>query len=216
MIYLNLFWTFFKIGLFTIGGGYAMIPLINAEVISHNWLTEAQLIDFIAISESTPGTFAVNIATFVGATTAGVFGAICTTLGVVLPSLIIIILIAKVFNKLTDKTLVKDAFSGLRPAVVGLIGYAFIKLTAEVIFANVSLSDLSTFKDADFWAIGIFAILFTLSQIKFPLPTFKKPALEQTGENTAVKKYKKIKLHPIVIILISAALGIIVYGVILK
>lgn len=213
MIYLSLFWTFFKIGLFTIGGGYAMIPLINAEVIKNGWLDEAQLLDFIAISESTPGAFAVNIATFVGTTTAGFFGAVCTTLGVVLPSLIIIFLIAKFFNKLTEKTLVKDAFSGLRPAVVGLIGYAFIKLVGDVIFAEVTLSDLSTFAHTDFWAIGIFAILFILSWIKIPFPTIKKDVSATDGN---VKKYKRVKLHPIVIILISAALGILVYGVILK
>lgn len=128
MIYLRLFWTFFKIGLFTIGGGYAMIPLINAEVIANGWLTEEMLIDFIAISESTPGAFAINIATFVGAETGGFFGAVCTTFGVVLPSLIIIYVIAVFFRKLTEKQLVKDAFGGLRPAVVGLIGYAFIKI----------------------------------------------------------------------------------------
>ena len=141
MIYLTLFWTFFKIGLFTIGGGYAMIPLINAEVISHNWLTEAQLIDFIAISESTPGAFAINIATFVGTSTAGFFGAVCTTLGVIAPSLIIIYLIAKFFAKLTEKTVVKDAFYALRPAVVGLIGYAFITLTLQVVFNGATLTN---------------------------------------------------------------------------
>ena len=212
MIYLNLFWTFFKIGLFTIGGGYAMIPLISSEVINNGWLNETQLLDFIAISESTPGPFAVNIATFVGSTVAGFFGAVCTTLGVILPSVIIIILIAYFFKKITEKTLVKDAFSGLRPAVVGLIGYAFLKLTADVIFANVIISDASTFKNTDFWAIGIFVILFILSQIKFPFPIIKRN-VEVDG---TVQKYKKIKLHPIVIILISAVMGIIVYGVILK
>ena len=97
---------------------------------------------------------------------------------------------------------------------MGLIGYAFIKLTGDVIFANVTISDASTFKNTDFWAIGIFAILFILSNIKFPFPTFKKP--DVTDGQTAVKRYKKIKLHPIVIILLSAAMGIIVYGVILK
>ncbi len=196
MIYLRLFWTFFKIGLFTIGGGYAMIPLINAEVIANGWLTEEMLIDFIAISESTPGAFAINIATFVGAETAGFFGAVCTTFGVVFPSLVIIFAIAKFFRKLTEKQLVKDAFFGLRPAVVGLIGYAFINLTAEVVFAGVTLSDLSSFAKTDYFAIIIFALLFTLSKLKLPV------------------KGKKVKLHPILLILVSAGLGMLVYGVI--
>lgn len=85
MINLYLFLTFFKIGLFTFGGGYAMIPMIQQDILSHGWLTQQQLIDFIAISESTPGPFAVNIATFVGMSQSGVAGAVCATLGVVLP-----------------------------------------------------------------------------------------------------------------------------------
>lgn len=197
MIYLSLFWTFFKIGLFTIGGGYAMIPLINAEVIANGWLTESQLIDFIAVSESTPGAFAINIATFVGAETGGFFGAVCTTLGVVAPSLIIIFVIARFFNKLTEKRLVKDAFFGLRPAVVGLIGYAFLSLTADVIFYGADIADPSSFAGADFWAMGIFLFLFVLSNIRFPV------------------KGRKAKIHPIFLILISAGLGMLIYGVIL-
>ena len=95
MILLHLFLTFFKIGLFTIGGGYAMIPLIQEEVLQNHWLSFTDLIDFIAVSESTPGPFAVNIATYIGAETAGVLGAVCATVGVVLPSFLIILLVAK-------------------------------------------------------------------------------------------------------------------------
>lgn len=197
MIPLKLFWTFFKVGLFTIGGGYAMIPLINAEVIANGWLTEQQLIDFIAISEATPGAFAINIATFVGAETAGFWGAALSTFGVVLPSLIIIYVIAKFAQRLMEKRVIKDAFYGLRPAVVGLIAYAFISLTAEVIFSGVTLTDLSTFANTDYWAIILFALLFVIANLKIPF------------------KGKKIKLHPIVIILLSAGLGMLVYGVIL-
>ena len=96
---LLLFWTFFKIGLFTIGGGYAMIPMIESEVISRGWLTETELFNFLAISESTPGPFAINMATFVGVNEAGIIGGIFTTLGVITPSIIIIILIFKVYEK---------------------------------------------------------------------------------------------------------------------
>ncbi|MBR1747212.1 MAG: chromate transporter [Clostridia bacterium] len=209
MTYLTLFWTFFKIGLFTIGGGYAMIPLINAEVISHGWLTEAQLIDFIAISESTPGAFAINIATFVGTTAGGFFGAICTTLGVIAPSLLIIFLIATFFRRLTDKTVVKDAFFGLRPAVVGLIGYAFLSLTAQVIFHGATVTDPQSFADVDFWAVGLFVFLFVLSKMRFRMPVLKQ-------KYPQVREYKRVKIHPILLILVSAALGILVYGVILQ
>ena len=81
MIYLDLFWTFFKIGAFTFGGGYAMIPLIQSEVTSHGWMTAEEVVNFVAVSESTPGPFAVNASTYVGAQTAGLPGAFCATLG---------------------------------------------------------------------------------------------------------------------------------------
>ena len=99
MILLDLFLTFFKIGAFTFGGGYAMLPLIQEEVIANGWLAEKEIINFIAVSESTPGPFAINISTYIGSEMAGILGAICATLGVILPSLIIIILVAKFFEK---------------------------------------------------------------------------------------------------------------------
>ena len=103
MIVLYLFLTFFKIGLFTIGGGYAMIPMIQQDILSHGWVSQSDLIDFIAISESTPGPFAINIATFVGMSKAGLIGAVSATLGVVLPSFLIILIIAKFFAHFQDR-----------------------------------------------------------------------------------------------------------------
>lgn len=197
MIYLNLFWVFFKIGLFTIGGGYAMIPLINAEVIANNWLENEMLINFIAISESTPGPFAINIATFVGTSTGGFWGAIFATLGVVMPSFIIILFIAVFFHKFTDKQVVKDAFYALRPAVIGLIFYAFFNLTRQTIFSEVTLSRLTSFKSTDITGLIIFVFLFIISQIPLKI------------------KKKTFKLHPVVLIALSAVVGIVVYGVIL-
>ena len=85
MIYLDLFWTFFKIGAFTFGGGYAMLPLIREAVLDHGWMDDARIINFIAVSESTPGPFAINMSTYVGMETGGLLGALCATLGVVLP-----------------------------------------------------------------------------------------------------------------------------------
>ena len=134
---LLLFWTFFKIGLFTIGGGYAMIPMINDEVISRGWLTQEELVDFMGIAESTPGPFAINIATFVGMNECGVLGAIFTTLGVVLPSFIIILIISKIITLFLENRFVKYALTGVRPVVVGLIASVAIGLIITSIL-NVS------------------------------------------------------------------------------
>ena len=107
MIYLELFYTFFLIGLFTFGGGYAMIPMIKEQVVSRGFISESALADFIAISEATPGPFAINISTFVGAEVGGVLGALMSTFGVILPSLIIIIIIAMIMVKFMKNRFVK-------------------------------------------------------------------------------------------------------------
>ena len=99
MIFLTLFYTFFLIGLFTFGGGYAMIPMITEQVTMKGWMSISELQNFIAISEMTPGPFAINIATFIGSKVGGFFGSVCATLGVVMPSLIIIIIVAIILNK---------------------------------------------------------------------------------------------------------------------
>lgn len=134
-MYLSLFLTFLKIGAFTFGGGYAMIPLIQQEVINHRWLDTEELIDFIAISESTPGPLAVNVSTFVGMQTGGILGALCATLGVVLPSFVIILIVAKVFEKFQRSKIVNGAMIGLKGSVVGLIGAALIT-TGISVFGN--------------------------------------------------------------------------------
>ena len=128
MILWELFWTFFQIGAFTFGGGYAMLPLIQSEVASHGWMTDAQLVDFVAVSESTPGPFAVNISTYVGVVTGGPLGAACATLGVVLPSFLIILLVARCFAQFRSSPIVQGGMSGLRPAVVALIASAGLSI----------------------------------------------------------------------------------------
>ncbi len=135
MIFLELFWTFFKIGLFTFGGGYAMLPLIQSEALAHGWMDTADIVDFVAVSESTPGPFAVNIATYVGRVTAGVGGAACATLGVVLPSFAVILLVARFYGKFRQSRGVEGAMTGLRPAVVGLIAAALLSVGREVFAA---------------------------------------------------------------------------------
>ena len=121
MIYLLLFLEFFKIGLFTFGGGYAMIPLIKETVIYHGWIAEGEFYDFIGLCEATPGPIAVNMASFVGFSQAGILGSVLATLGVVLPSFIIILLIASILKKFLEKKGVKNFFFGVRPVVIGLI-----------------------------------------------------------------------------------------------
>lgn len=180
--------TFFKIGIFTFGGGYAMIPLITEEVIAKNWMDTAQLIDFIAISESTPGPFAVNIATFIGFNQYGILGSLFATLGVVLPSYIIIIFIAKAFHRFATNKYVVGFLKGVKPVVVGVIFSVAITFLLKSIFA-VSIFDLL---DIEFkWSsLLIFAVVFIMTRI-----------------------WKKI--HPIYIVLVSGLMGLIIYGFIL-
>lgn len=181
-IFLELFLTFFKIGLFTFGGGYAMLPLIQQEVVGNGWISEQEVVNFIAVSESTPGPFAINMATFIGSEMGGIFGAVCSTLGVVLPSFIVILIVARFFMAFKDNRWVKAVMNGLRPAVIGLIGAAIISVVLEVFFP--SGLGTSVFGTLAFWSsLVIFALMLFLQ--------FKK-------------------LHPILIIVISAALGVAV------
>ncbi|MEW6171061.1 MAG: chromate transporter [Candidatus Omnitrophota bacterium] len=119
---LTLFWTFFKVGFFTFGGGYAMIPIIEREIVEkHQWLTLAQFTDLIAISEMTPGPISVNAATFVGYKLAKFFGSLAATLGLILPSFLVILVIASIFVHFQENLIVQAVFKGLRPAVFALI-----------------------------------------------------------------------------------------------
>ena len=131
MIYLKLFLIFFKIGAFTFGGGYAMLPLIQQEVLSQGWMDLEQLVNFIAVSESTPGPLAVNLSTYIGAETGGLLGSFCATAGVVLPSFVIILLVAKFYQAFQTNTLVKGCMNGLRPTVVGMIGASLLSVGAS-------------------------------------------------------------------------------------
>ncbi len=164
MILLKLFFTFFKIGLFTFGGGYAMIPLIQSEVYSHGWMSPEDLINFIAISESTPGTFAINISTYIGKITGGFSGATAASTALVLPSFIIVLIVAKFYDKFKKSPYVDGAMTGLRPAAIGLIGSAFISILKTVI--SNSAPDYTTLL-----AVGLFAFLFFL-QLKKLHPIF--------------------------------------------
>lgn len=125
----DIFVTFFKIGLFTFGGGYAMIPLIEKEIVEKKkWVEREDITDILAVAQSIPGAIAINSATFIGFKTFGRKGALAATLGVILPSFFIIAIIAAFFNKFSDNPLIKSIFSGVRPAVVALIAFAVYKV----------------------------------------------------------------------------------------
>lgn len=129
---LKLFLKFLKIGAFTFGGGYAMIPLIRREIaLREGWIEDKDILDILAVSESTPGPIAVNTATFVGYRVAGPLGAACATVGVVLPSFVIILLVAKFYQAFQTNTLVKGCMNGLRPTVVGMIGASLLSVGAS-------------------------------------------------------------------------------------
>lgn len=180
-IYLQLFLTFLSIGAFTFGGGYAMLPLIQKAVLDNGWLTEEAIVNFIAVSESTPGPFAINIATYVGMETGGFFGAVCATLGVVVPSFVIILIVARVYKQFQESKIVNGCMSGLRPTVIGLIGAAVLTIGKTVFFP-----DGFGFANLDLYNI-IVSLIICVAGV---LLIFKK------------------KVHPIMLILVSAALGI--------
>ena len=181
MIYLELFLTFFKIGAFTFGGGYAMLPLIQEAVLTKNWMEEQLLINFVAVSESTPGPFAINMATYVGSVMGGVFGSVCATLGVVLPSFVVILLVAKFFDKFKGSKVVKGCMAGLKPAVVGLIGSAILSILKTVFIPD-----------------GFSAEIFGSASLYLSLAIFIP---------SVIMIFKKV--HPIIVICISAVLGIL-------
>lgn len=156
----------FKIGAFTFGGGYAMLPLVESEVVAHGWMDEQDIVNFIAVSESTPGSFAVNVATYVGEEVAGIAGSVCATLGVVLPSFIIILIIAGCYKKFRDSGIIKGCMSGLKPAVVGLIGASVISVGREVFIPDGLAVEI--FKAAGTYvSAGILVIALILSFKKY-------------------------------------------------
>ena len=191
VIYLQLFLTFLKIGAVSFGGGYAMMPLIQDEVISHGWLNSEQILNFIAVSESTPGPIAINMATFIGSSQAGILGALCATLGVILPSFIIILIVASVITGLLKFAGVKAFIGGIRPVVVGLIIGTAITIIMQVIFGfnNIKTSAIKV----DYKALIIFGII--------------------AGVSTFTKLKTKKAISPILLIVISAVLGLILYGI---
>lgn len=187
MIYFTLFYEFAKIGLFNFGGGMAAIPFLQDLGLRTGWYTLRQMTDFIAISESTPGPMAVNMATFAGYTTRGVLGGIVATLGLISPALVLVSIMAKFFTVFKDNKYVERAFYGLRPCVLALISYALVGLVqVTMFFENRGVYNLMS--AINFKAVLIFVVIFALLN----------------------EKHLK-KMHPVFFLRLSAVIGIVVY-----
>lgn len=190
MMLLRLFYEFFKVGLFAIGGGMATFPFLTDLAAKTGWYTQAQLVDMVAIAESTPGPIGVNTATYVGFTVAGIPGALTATIGLITPSVIIILIIARVLARFRDSKLVQNVFYGLRPASTGLIAAAgFSVVLLALTGAQVdSVRGLLHWQGSIHWpGILLAAVLLVLTR--------------------RVKQTKN--LHPVVFIALSAVVGIV-------
>lgn len=188
MVYLKLFWSFFQVGLFSFGGGYAALPLIEEQVIHQNsWLSNTEFIDIITISQMTPGPIAINTSTFVGTKVAGLPGSVVATLGCIMPSCIIVIILAKVYYRYKELSLMQGILYGLRPAVVALIASAGLTIFLTAMFGTgnfpVAFSDLN-------W---ISVVLFLIGLVIL----------------------RKTKLGPIHVMLLAGVAGVLIYYVIL-
>ena len=188
MIFLRLFFEFFKTGLFAVGGGMATLPFLYDISERTGWFTSAQLADMIAVSESTPGPIGVNMATYVGYTTAGVPGSIIATLGLVTPSIIVILIVASILQAFRKNKYVDAAFYGLRPCSVGLIA------AAGFLVVKIALFNLPAYQQSGVWTDVFNIKAIVLAAVLLVLTRYVKPTK---------------KLHPIVFIALSAVVGVV-------
>lgn len=184
MKFLALFLEFFKTGLFAIGGGLATLPFLSEMGSKYGWFTQEELANMLAVSESTPGPIGVNMATYVGNTTGGVLGGVVTTLALILPSYLIILGVSKVMNKFHDNLYVQGAMKTLRPASVGMVSAAVLGVLVSVLLDQSAIASFAWMQVIVIPNLILFAVLFAL-YLKFN------------------------KLHPIVILGIGAAAGVI-------
>ena len=182
MIYLELFLGFLEVGLFSFGGAYAAIPLIRDVVLRYGWITEEQLLYFIAVSESTPGPIMVNLATYVGSSQGGILGAALATATVVLPAFLIILIVVRIMDRFLKNPWVKAAMDGLKPCVVGIILATGLYMLGSNVVPSGSF---------DWRALVISGVL---------------------GGCLGAAKLLKKKISPILLIVIGAAAGMLVYG----
>ncbi len=182
MIFLQLIWTFFRIGILGFGGGYVIIPLLSSEIARNQWLTSQEFADIVAVSQMTPGPIGVNAATFIGIRTAGFLGGLTATVGMILPSLILVVITAHMMQKFKESIVVQSILKGIRPAVIGLIAYAVLFFASMSVFSG-SLADGSF--SVEIRGAVIFTAVLMLSI--------------------------KTRLHPIGAIALSAGLGMALF-----
>lgn len=188
MIYLRLFWEFFKVGLFSVGGGLATLPFLYSLGAKTGWFSTADVANMLAVSESTPGPIGVNMATYVGFDCAGVLGGVVATLGLVTPSVIVIVLIAMALQAFRTNKYVDAAFYTLHPASTGLIAaagwsvFALVLVNLDAYRASYQLADLLQWKN-----LILFAVIWVLTNLVKPLK----------------------KLHPVVFLALAAVVGIV-------
>jgi len=183
MIFLRLFWEFFKTGLFSVGGGLATLPFLYDMGERTGWFTAQQVADMLAVSESTPGPIGVNMAVYTGYTTAGVFGSVCALVGLVLPSIVIIIAIAAFLKAFRENRYVEGAFYGVRPASTGLIAAAGLSVAAGALLRLSAWEGFGRFWTVIDWRACALAVVVFIAARKLP------------------------KLHPVVWIGVSAVVG---------
>lgn len=203
MIYLRLIWAYIKIGIFGFGGGYAMLSLVEHSVVDPGWINETTFTDIVAISQMTPGPIGINSATYIGYVAPGhvdpahfagpmwgILGSLLCTLAVVLPSYLLVLYSSHFIRRHSESGVIKGIFAGLRPVVVGLIASAAILLMNHANFNPNSI-------DWQLWTnVGICAAAFLLVYFPIPLPGGKK-----------------LKLHPIVVIIMAGVAGLLIYGI---
>ena len=188
MIYLRLFWEFFKVGLFSVGGGLATLPFLYSLGAKTGWFSTADVANMLAVSESTPGPIGVNMATYVGFDCGGVLGGVVATLGLVTPSMIVIVLIAMALQAFRTHKYVDAAFYTLHPASTGLIAaagwsvFALVLVNLDAYRASYQLADLLQWKN-----LILFAVIWVLTNLVKPLK----------------------KLHPVVFLALAAVVGIV-------
>ena len=188
MIYLELFLNFLKIGVVSFGGGYGMIPLIQETVVTKGWLSQEQILNFIAVSESTPGPIAINMATFIGSSQGGILGSFIATLGIVLPSFVIILIIASLAKNLMKFAGVKATLNGIRPTIVGMIFATFVTMFISTVFGIKTIESVFSF---DWKCLVIFTVVVIIA--------------------VAYKLIRKKSLSPIILIIFSGGLGMLMY-----
>lgn len=189
MIYLKLFLTFFEIGAVSFGGGYGMLSLMRELTLGHGWLTEDQLLNFIAVAESTPGPIAINMATFIGSTQGGVLGSVVATVGVVLPAFLIMLTIVSLASGLMKTAPVQAAMTGIRPTVVGMILATAVTLGLSTL---LGVGNLGQAVSVDWRSLVILGLIVLIAQ--------------------GYKHLRKKALSPILLIVISAVFGAVFYS----